>query len=152
MKKVKGDLLQLFAEDQFDVIIHGCNCMCVMGAGIAKTIKTIYPEAYKADLSTTKGDRSKLGTISFAEVKVEGKLLIIVNAYTQYHWRGRGVKADYDAIRNAFKMIQCEFSGKRIAYPAIGAGLAGGNWELISGIINEELKGEDHTFVEYAPA
>ena len=37
----------------------------------------------------------------------------------------------------------------KIGYPAIGAGLAGGNWEIISGIIDEELKGENHTFVEY---
>jgi O-acetyl-ADP-ribose deacetylase (regulator of RNase III) len=37
----------------------------------------------------------------------------------------------------------------RIGYPAIGAGLAGGDWEVISSIIEEELKGEDHTFVKF---
>jgi len=36
-----------------------------------------------------------------------------------------------------------------MAYPAIGAGLAGGNWEVISQIIEEELDGEDHTLVVY---
>jgi len=41
------------------------------------------------------------------------------------------------------------FSGKKIAYPAIGADLGGSNWQIISKIINEELVGEDHTFVEY---
>jgi len=30
---------------------------------------------------------------------------------------------------------------------SIGAGLAGGDWEIISSIINEELEGEDHTCV-----
>jgi O-acetyl-ADP-ribose deacetylase (regulator of RNase III) len=39
------------------------------------------------------------------------------------------------------------FSGKRIGYPKIGAGLAGGDWNIISSIIDKELIGEDHTLV-----
>ena len=31
----------------------------------------------------------------------------------------------------------------------IGGGLAGGDWNIISAIINEELAGEDHTLVKY---
>lgn len=151
MKKVKGDLIKLAEEHEFDVIIHGCNCLCNMGAGIAKTIKYKFPEAYQADLATPKGERSKLGTISYAKVMIDDFPLIIVNAYTQFDWRGRGVKANYDAIRDAFKNIKQEFYGQRIGYPAIGAGLARGDWNIISTIIKEELEGEDHTFVEYAP-
>jgi len=56
---------------------------------------------------------------------------------------------DYDAIRTVFKQIKAQFSGLRIGYPAIGAGLAGGDWVIISQIIEEELEGENHTFVEY---
>lgn len=149
MKKVKGDLIKLAFQDEFDVIIHGCNCFCTMGAGIAKQIKAKFPEAFSADLETEKGDKSKLGTISWAEHKFEQSKIIIVNAYTQYHWRGSGKKADYEAIRSAFKQIKIRFSGLRIAYPAIGAGLAGGDWKTISDIINQELEGEDHTFVEF---
>ena len=33
----------------------------------------------------------------------------------------------------------------------IGAGLAGGDWKVISKIISEELQGEDYTLVEFAP-
>ena len=75
--------------------------------------------------------------------------LIIINAYTQYDFKGAGTLADYEAIRSVFKAIKTDFSGLRIGYPAIGAGLARGDWSLISKIITEELKGEDHTFVEY---
>jgi len=60
------------------------------------------------------------------------------------------VKANYEAIRNVFKNIKENFSGKKIGYPAIGAGLARGDWKIISSIINEELKDENHTFVEYS--
>lgn len=150
MKTVKGDLIKLALQGNFDVIIHGCNCFCTMGAGIAKTIKQKFPEAYQADLKTEKGDQSKLGTISFAEITLKsGKQLIVVNGYTQFNWRGSGRKADYDAIRNVFKEVKNQFSGLRIGYPAIGAGLAGGNWDVISKIIAEELDGEEHTFVEF---
>ena len=149
MRKIKGDLIELAIDGEFDLIIHGCNCFCTMGAGIAKTIKLKFPEAYKADLKTEKGDKSKLGTISVAETETENGKLIIVNGYTQFYWRGNGNKADYDAIRNVFQKVKEKFSGLRIGYPAIGAGLAGGDWNIISEIIEQELDGEKHTFVEY---
>ncbi len=150
MKIVQGDIIQLALNGDFDVIIHGCNCFCTMGAGIAKTIKQLFPAAYEADLKTTKGDKDKLGYYTFCRVTTENADFIITNAYTQYQWRGRN-NADYDAIRNIFRRVATDFSGKRIGYPAIGAGLAGGDWDIISQIINEELKGEEHTFVQYVP-
>ncbi len=149
MKKIKGDLIELGINGNFDVIVHGCNCFCTMGAGIAKGIKRKLPEAYKADLETKKGDKTKLGTISFAEINTENGTLVVVNGYTQFDWRGNGRKVDYEAIRNVFRMVKSKFAGKRIGYPAIGAGLAGGEWHIISEIIEEKLKDENHTFVEF---
>jgi len=35
-------------SDSNHIIVHGCNCFCTMGAGIAKTIKELYPSAYLA--------------------------------------------------------------------------------------------------------
>ncbi len=150
MKVIKGDLIKLAIDGVFDVIIHGCNCQCVMGAGIAKSIKSHFPEAYDADLKTQKGDASKLGSISFATVVRKNEELTIVNGYTQYHWYGSGVLVDYDAIRSVMKNVKSTFAGKRIGYPRIGAGLAKGDWETIIKIINQELDGEDHTLVEYS--
>jgi O-acetyl-ADP-ribose deacetylase (regulator of RNase III) len=151
MRIVNGDLLSLGTSGSFDVIVHGCNCFNTMGAGIAKSFKERFPEAYAVDLKTEKGSREKLGTISTAIIDCEGHELIIVNAYTQFDWRGNGVNADYDAIRSAFREIKSRFHGKRIGYPMIGAGLAGGDWDVISQIVDEELSGEDHTLVRYQP-
>ena len=58
--------------------------------------------------------------------------------------------ADYDAIRAVLRHIKDNFSGKKIGYPKIGAGLAGGDWDVIAKIIDQELDGEDHTLVEFA--
>ena len=151
MKSFEGDLIQLAQEGSFDLIAHGCNCFCTMGAGIAKGVRAAFPEAYDADLATSKVDRAKLGTCSAAEAIRDKWTLVVVNAYTQYDYRGRGTKVDYEAVRSCMRWIRENYSGRRIGLPKIGAGLAGGDWERIAGIIDEEVPGEDVTIVEYQP-
>ena len=109
MKVIPGDLLQLALDGEFDVIIHGCNCQCAMGKGIAKSIKETFPEAYEADRRTAKGDRGKLGMISFATVQRNGREITVVNGYTQYHWRGPDGRADYEAIRGVMRAVKTGF-------------------------------------------
>lgn len=147
MHAISGDLLRLVLEGRFDVIAHGCNCQCQMGKGIALSIRKQFPEAYEADLKTSIG-AEKLGTISSAKIVRGDREFVVVNAYTQVHWRGVGVKVDYEAIRACMRHIKQSFGGQRIAYPKIGAGLAGGDWSIIKTIIETELNGENHTLVE----
>jgi O-acetyl-ADP-ribose deacetylase (regulator of RNase III) len=104
-----------------------------------------------ADLATARGDRAKLGTCTFAEIDRNGTPLVVVNAYTQFDYRGSGPRVDYVAVRSCFRWIKERHSGKRIGLPKIGAGLAGGDWARIAAIIEQELAGEDVTLVEYAP-
>jgi len=143
---IKGNLITLGQTDRFDVIVHGCNCLNIMEAGIAKQIKFHFPVAYLIDKATTKGDRSKLGDYSHAIIRANGYNVIVVNAYTQYNY-GPGVQIDYDAIRSVFRKIKEDFRGLKIGYPKIGAGLGGGNWDEIQSIIAQELEGEHHTLV-----
>lgn len=138
-----GDLIKLAKANTFDVIVHGNNCFNTWGAGIALQLKKSFPAAYKADQKTTRGDINKLGTITYAL----SNNILVVNAYTQYHYGHQGKHVDYTALRNCFKLIKNNFSGCRIGYPQIGAGLAGGDWNIISSIINDELYDEDHTLV-----
>lgn len=149
MKTLRGDLLQLALDGAFDVIVHGCNCQCEMGAGIALGIRKLFPEAWFADRATARGNAAKLGTLSWAEIVRGARRFVVVNAYTQFPWSGRGVVADYAAIRSAMRDVKARFSGRRIGYPKIGAGSAHGDWSVIAAIIDEELAGEDHTCVEY---
>lgn len=145
MKTVTGNLIAMALNGDFDVIVHGCNCFCTMGAGIAKQIKETFPGAFLEDSYTPRGERTKLG--SFSSHYQKNLKLTIVNGYTQYH---AGANADYDAIRSVFREIKrfsWHFDNPRIGYPKIGAGIAGGDWEIISKIIDEELEGEDHTLV-----
>jgi len=148
MKIIYGNLIELALNGKFDVIPHGCNCYCVMGKGFARQVKQTFPEAYKVDCSTIKGDKSKLCTITYADVIRNNHKITIINAYTQFDYRFKKVNVDYNALRSCMKIIKNDFSGKRIGYPLIGAGLAEGDWKIISKIIDEELNGEDHTLVK----
>lgn len=147
MKIIYGDLIGLAKKGRFEVIIHGCNCFCTMGAGIAKQIKREFPEAFDIDRNTGYGVKSKLGGLSYIQIERDRNKIIVVNGYIQYNYKGIKPLVDYDALKNVFKEVKILFSGLTIGYPKIGAGLAGGNWDIIKDIINEELEGEDHTLV-----
>lgn len=153
MKTINGNLIFLASSGKFDVIVHGCNCFCTMGSGMARQIRTTFPKAWKADQITTSGDINKMGTLSSATTKVgvndmnDPMMVTVVNAYTQFRYGKDKRHVNYDSLRSCFKEIKQKYSGMRIGFPLIGAGLAGGNWNTISKIIDEELSGEDYTLV-----
>lgn len=147
MKEIKGNIIQLALEGHFDVIIHGCNCFNTMGAGIALQIRNNFPEAYEADQTTKLGDKTKLGNYTSVTVMRRMKVFDVVNAYTQYHYGKGGPHVNYLAIYDVFIKIAQRYNGARIAYPKIGCGLAGGNWNKVVPLIETALQGQDHTLV-----
>lgn len=131
---VNEDLLASFQHSDLDAIVHGCNCFHTMGSGIARKIAIEFPEALEADIKAwEKGDWSKLGNYSIADT-VYGK---IINAYTQFNPGLCPPHELYDNIKKVFTKINSDFKGKIIGIPKIGAGIAGGNWEIIAQIIQE---------------
>jgi len=157
MKIVEGDLLKMAEKGEFDIIIHGCNCFCQMGAGIAKQIALRFPHAYDSDLLTVPGDKSKLGTFTCAiTTNNYGNDLTIINLYTQYRYGSKESDFDYDAfrtgLRNVNRYLAANYNEKncRVGMPMIGSGLAKGNWEKIKEIIEDELSDVPHlTIVKY---
>ena len=116
IRYVKGDITQATEN----LILHGCNCFCTMGAGVARALSSKWPQILAADRKTTRGDRKKLGTFSGARV---GKDQYVLNCYTQHRYGRDRKHLDNDALS---RVGDREVS---IAMPYIGCGLAGGNWE-----------------------
>ena len=143
MKVVKGDLIKMAKLGNFDAIVHGCNCFCNMGGGIAAQIKKEFPKAAYADEKTVVGDSNKLGRCQFVRVSDR---LIIVNAYTQYD---SGPCFQLDKLAWCLFEVKLNLSGCRIGLPKIGSGIGGGDWNKISRCIRQNLKDEDFTIVEY---
>lgn len=143
-----GNLIEKAKSGEFDVIVQGCNAFHTMGAGIAKHIKTAFPEAYEADKTTVYGDKNKLGTFSEATVNINGHNLTIINAYTQYRYGTDKDHFEYDSFPKLLKSIKEKYGDKRIGLPLIGCGLAGGDEPRILKMIRENLEGVDYKLVE----
>lgn len=133
IKYVKGDLLTTDIKN----ILHGCNSRGVMGSGVAKLIREKYPAAY-TDYKL-KYDSYGLD-LGFVVISVQDDGEVIYNAITQkdYGRDSSKVYVSYWAIAEVFRKIDNLDIGE-IAMPMIGAGLANGDWNVISAIIENTL-------------
>ena len=132
--RTKGDLISLAFEGHFDVIVHGCNCYCAMGAGIAVAIANRIPAAYEADKNTRVGELSKLGTYTKATAMTRTnpvKLFTVINAYTQYSPSVKRDVFEYEGFQRILDSLAVEYKGSRFGFPYIGMGLAGGDKKRI---------------------
>lgn len=135
IKKLKEDIFHAFMNHDFDIFVQGCNCHHTQGAGIAALLSSRYPEVLIADRTSVKGDPSKLGSYTLAKT-LDG---IVINAYTQYSFGAGGPHVDYDAISKVFATLNAKYKDQNVTFgiPAIGCGLAGGNWEIVEQLIND---------------
>lgn len=150
MIKVSGDLITLAKAGWFDVIAHGCNCVQIMGAGIAKQIADEFPEAYVADLET-EADIAKIGTLSAAHVPVGNfnRVLTVENWYTQTY-PGSGHFSN-DALEMLLQQARLSWrnTNLRVGLPYIGCGIAGGNESLIVAMFEYYLRDCNVMLVRY---
>lgn len=138
---IQGDLL---ASD-CTVIAHQCNCFSTMGAGIAKQIAEKYPQALQADKNFPYPPEERLGKISIAYN--DQQPLVIYNLYAQYRYEPGKRHTDYAALKSALNMMFANIRVNRYAlfqFPikiglpfGMGAGLAGGDWDIIYAIIDD---------------
>jgi O-acetyl-ADP-ribose deacetylase (regulator of RNase III) len=167
----------------FDVIAHGCNSFCTMGAGIAVPMaKTFGCDRFPLELkenvfidqddqetyypTNNYGNINKLGQIDYQDIHINtntGRILAgyslpkpdfiktvtVVNAYTQYKTGAATKPLDYEALTLCMRKMNHLFKDKHIGLPAIGCGLAGGDFNIVSEIIKKELKDCKVTVVLY---
>lgn len=144
LKYKTGDLVSAFIDNEVNVFGHQANCMKVMGAGIALQVKKRLPELYMADQMSLRTP-GKLGTFTF-HIYPHG---IAFNLYGQYNYGRDKCYTNYDAQRNALRRLAFKLRNKqataRIGLSKLGCSLAGGDWNLVAQIIEEELAGFDVT-------
>ena len=155
-KIVKGDLIKLAKQGEFDVIAHGCNCFNTQKSGIAaQMVKAFGTDKFLMERKS-KGNINKLGLIDKIRFDLgdNNYSLTVVNMYTQHrygrnHADGDVNPLDYEALTLCLRKLNHSFKGKHIGLPKVGAGLAGGDWNRIREIIKSELRDCDVTIVEY---
>lgn len=155
-RRVEGDLILMLENSIREITppmlaAQGCNCFHVQRSGLAASLSR-FPEILEADREHgSKGDFGRLGDYSYAHL---GNDTLVFNLYTQYSYSRQRMNVDYSAIRSAFLRLNAlaamdEFEGREFYIPYIGAGLGGGDWDIISEYIDSATPNLDLTVVAY---
>lgn len=145
-----GNLL----ESNCNIICHQVNCQGVMGSGIAKQIRDKWPEVFTRyqeymnyfwNMGIATSSKHYLGQMQLCKV-ADNKY--VANFFSQDNYLPRGVcHTHYEAFRICCKKLKSHLDDYAalknaiIGFPyKIGCGLAGGDWSIISKIIEDEFQ------------
>jgi O-acetyl-ADP-ribose deacetylase (regulator of RNase III) len=133
IKYVAGDLF--VNEYGAEALAHGCNCLGVMGAGIAVGFKTRYPQMYveyrKRCLTSPR--RFNLGDCFLWREETKP---VVLNLGTQEGLGGASYLAVERALEN-MRRVADENQIKNIAMPRIGAGYGGLDWSRVRDLVEK---------------
>lgn len=149
MQIIEGNILDITEG----IICHQVNCQGVFNAGLAKQIREKYPQGYASymewhnptSFNNPKG--WKLGDLQI--VQINSKLAIAQLAgqlkYGRVMTTVKSRYTSYQAIRTGLTKLQLHyassleyFPGEKVYIPyGMGCGLGGGDWSVVSEIINE---------------
>lgn len=132
---VRGDIFDSPAQ----VLVNPVNTAGVMGAGLAKQFKQKYPEMFKRYRRFCLAGQFQIGMLQLYEAK-DGK--VICNFPTKNHWR-EASKLEYIAAgRQKFVGAYQEKGIVCVAFPKLGCGLGGLDWEQqVEPMMREYLDG-----------
>jgi len=141
---IKGDVTRPIGDDN-KLIIHCCNDIGKMGAGVAKAL---YMKWYEVRKQYQQWHNSKkgfeLGNIQFVKVETD---IVVCNMIGQH-----GIKNDskvppirYGAIAKCLEKVMsaAKKNNASVHAPRFGSALAGGRWSKIEELIIEHLSSHD---------
>lgn len=125
-----------------DIIAHQVNCVGVMGSGVAKVLRTQYPEIFPPYDKYCKlwGHSKLMGKIQTIKLKNENsKSKYICNMFAQRGYGRDKQYTDIDCLANCIFKIHNfakENNLKTIAMPfGVGCGRGGADWNLVYEIL-----------------
>jgi O-acetyl-ADP-ribose deacetylase (regulator of RNase III) len=164
IQHITGNLVE-----QHGILVHGCNCRGVMGAGVAAVLRARWPAIYDAYREKflreglMPGEGIVVASVADkhrwpidAEVHTWSQQLpsttMVVNLMTQKDY-GRDpsrVYVDYEAVSRGFENVVkplAQKTGLPVYFPKIGCGLANGDWQEVSKRIEEAMPPEIPLFL-----
>lgn len=135
-------------ETNMKTLVNTVNCVGVMGKGIAKDFKDRYPAMFDEYVSLCDKKILKPG-VPYHYSDLLGNS--IINFPTKDHWKSPS-KLSYiveglDWFIKNYKQLNI----KSIAFPPLGCGNGGLNWEMVGPIMYKELKNLPIDVEIYAP-
>lgn len=131
--------------DEAEILAHQTNCRGVFGSGVALAIKKKYPEVYVGYRNFCKENNGKvLGCVYICDTN-DGKT--VANLFGQDGYGRDKRYTDYDALNKALYSLSkwmMDSGMQSIAFPyKIGCGTGGGDWNLVSKMIENTFKDFD---------
>lgn len=157
MNTVYGNLL----ETDVYLIAHQVNCLGIMGGGVARQIKEkwnyVYTEYrdYIESYKNHNNQKSPLGTSCYSVVDNH----LIINIFGQENVSCTSCMTDYNAVHTAFEDFISEYRRSQhipddtklqIAIPyKFGCGLAGGDWNIMTELLEDIEKQYNVLFIAH---
>lgn len=140
MKTISGDILSI----EHGYIMHQVNCRGVMGAGLAKQIKLAYPDVYNAYRRMCSAAKDAESLLGLALVVQATETLHVVNLFGQQNFGTHLQQTNYAAVRAGLYNFSDHRKNANKDWPVyipmgMGCGLAGGNWAVVSKIIEDTV-------------
>lgn len=135
---IQGDIRNTDCKN----IAHGVNCRNRMGSGVAKALYEKWPVVKEQFHERYMQERNILGTVQPVVVESDGRTnRWVLNMFTQenYGYDGRRY-VNYAALVHCFTSV-LTYGLKELAIPKIGCGLAGGDWDIVSQLIEDSVNG-----------
>ena len=137
----QGNILSPVEEDKITIICHQVNCKGIMGAGLAKQIRSRWPEVYNRYRHFCY-DRLSGGILGHCQLVKADSCTWVANLFGQLSYGTDKKQTDYDALERALNTLRLQivqnkqFSDVTVRIPYnMGCGLAGGNWNVVNSII-----------------
>jgi len=135
-------------ESKAKVLVNTVNCVGIMGKGIAKEFKMKYPDMYNQYKLKCDKNEVKPGE-PFIYKDLHG--IKIINFPTKNHWKNYTNIDDLLKGLDIFAKKYKEWGIKSIAFPPLGCGNGGLEWEYVGPIMYNKLKDLDIDIELYAP-
>lgn len=131
IKYIKGNIFNSGCA----VLVNPVNCVGVMGKGLALKFKKRYPVMFQTYKNVCDTKELRPGQ----PMLVYGPDKSVILFPTKYHWREKS-KVIY--IKDGLEAISCcykSFGIESIAFPKLGCGLGGLDWEEIRPLIEQYM-------------
>ena len=138
MNILEKDILTI----DFGIILQQVNLYGSMGGGIAYTIANKWSHVNDLYEDFCKKCENPFGKVLFttAIARDIGDNLVIANCFSQMLNPVNGTLTDYDAVRKCFEFVKPYAAYQPIFIPyQYGCGIAGGDWKIVSKIIEDVL-------------
>lgn len=134
IRVMTGDIL----EAKLEALVNPCNCVGIMGKGLALQVKNRYPRMFQAYKKACDSWSMNIGQMNVFDYEW-GTPRYIINFPTKFDWRDVSryeyINRGLDALIHEIRRLRIE----SLALPAVGCGLGGLRWPCVYSLIELAL-------------